>query len=260
LLAIRPTSSAIFAAHGPSGTGRALHSVACGARGANEHEEARKVGTMKRWSPLGALCAGLAAGLVGALAQDVFFGLTRRWAPTPIPGVFVPKEPERAQETATETVARRLVEDRLERGPVGNGQRAGQLVHYAFGSAWGGAYGLVAGTLPRAQTLRGSLAFGLAVWACSHDVLLPWFRLAAWPHHYPVKTHLYAIAAHAAYGTAVLGTFSGLQRLRTPATVLLGSLWLTRNLPRAVRPWARNVAARGLRVALPVRRVALALA
>jgi hypothetical protein len=215
---------------------------------------------MKQWSPLGAICGGLAAGLVGALAQNLFFGATRRWAPAPTPGLFQPPEPQQETETATETVARRIVEGVLERGPLEDRRRAGQLVHLAFGSAWGGAYGLVAGTLPRAQTLRGSLAFGLAVWACSDDVLLPWFRLAAWPHHYPVKTHLYAIAAHAAYGTAVMATFSGLQRLRTPASVLLGSFWLTRRLPRLLRPWARNVAARGLKLALPVHRVTLALA
>jgi uncharacterized membrane protein YagU involved in acid resistance len=214
---------------------------------------------MKRWSPLAAIGGGIVAGLVGSLAQNAFFALTRRWAPSPPADVFHPPQAEQAKETATQTVARRVVEDLVVRGPVTNKELAGQLVHYAFGSAWGGVYGAVAGTLPRTGSLRGGLAFGFAVWLLSDDVLLPAFKLSAWPHEYPIKTHVYALAAHAVYGAALAGTLSGLQRLSTPAIVTAGSYWMTRKLPRPVRPFARRMAAKGIGVSLPVRRFALAL-
>ena len=108
-------------------------------------------------------------------------------------------------------------------------------------------------------SLRGGLTFGAAVWLLSDDILLPAFRLAAWPHHYPVKNHLYAIAAHAVYGAAVAATFEGLRRASLPATAALGGYWLTRRAPRLLRPRARRIATRGLRIALPVREAVLAL-
>lgn len=214
---------------------------------------------MSRWSPLGAFCGGVVAGLVGSLAQNLYFAWTRRLAPEPALDVFEPVEPEQRHEQPTQTVARRFKEHLVHAGPLANPALGGQVVHLAFGAAWGGAYGLLAGTLPSAAGLRGGLAFGAAVWLLSDDILLPAFELAAWPHHYPVKNHVYAIAAHAVYGAAVAGTFEGLRRASLPATAALGAWWLTRRVPRLLRPRARRLATRGLRVVLPVRDAVLAL-
>jgi uncharacterized membrane protein YagU involved in acid resistance len=213
---------------------------------------------MSRWSPMGAFCGGLAAGFVGALAQNLFFAATKRLAPAPSAPGFEPAEPEQAFEMPTQTLARRVTEQLVRRGPLEHKALAGQIVHLAFGSAWGGAYGLAVGTLPRAGSLRGGLQFGLLVWLVSDDILLPAFRLSAWPHHYPVKTHLYALAAHAVYGAAVAGAFAAIHSASTPALAALGSRWVTRRVPRLLRPTARRVVARGIRVALPIRDAALA--
>jgi uncharacterized membrane protein YagU involved in acid resistance len=214
---------------------------------------------MSRWSPLGAFCGGVVAGLAGSLAQNLYFAWTRKLAPDASTGAFEPVEPEQRHEPPTQTVARRFKEHLVHAGPLARPERAGQVVHLAFGSAWGGVYGLVAGTLPSAAGLRGGLVFGASVWLLSDDVLLPAFGLAAWPHHYPVKNHLYALAAHAVYGTAVAGVFEGLRRASLPATAALGAYWLTRRVPRLLRPRARRLTARGLRFALPVREAVLAL-
>lgn len=210
-------------------------------------------------SPLGAFFAGCAAGFAGALAQSLFFAQTRKIAPAPPAEAFVPVEPEQRQEMPTQTVARRVTEQPAQRGPLEHGARAAQAVHLAFGTGWGGLYGLAAGTLPRLGTLKAGLGFGMVVWLVSDDVLLPVFRLSAWPHRYPIQSHLYAIAAHAVYGAVVASTFAALGRAATPATAALGSLWLTRRVPRLVRPTARRAVTRGLRVALPVRDAWLAL-
>jgi uncharacterized membrane protein YagU involved in acid resistance len=214
---------------------------------------------MSRCSPLGAFCGGLVAGFVGSLAQNLFFAWTRKLAPEPCAQAFAPVEPEQRTEMATQTVARRVTEQLAQRGPIEHPAGAAQAVHLAFGSAWGGAYGLAAGTLPNLGTLKGGLGFGMVVWLISDDFLLPAFRLSAWPHHYPVKTHLYAIAAHAVYGAAVAATFAALGRAAMPATAALGSLWLTRRVPRLVRPTARRVVDRSIRIGLPVRNAWLAL-
>jgi hypothetical protein len=214
---------------------------------------------MHQSSPLGAFFGGLAAGFVGSLAQNLFFAATKKLAPTPAFDSFDPVEPQQAREMPTETVARRVVEGIAQRGPLVRKSSAGQLVHLAYGSAWGSLYGLVGATLPRVVTLKGGLGFGLAVWLLSDDILLPAFRLGAWPHHYPVKTHLYAIGAHAVYGAAVAVSFAALQGAARPATAALGSAWLTRRWPRLVRPTARRVLTRSLRIALPVRAALAAL-
>ncbi|HWO11597.1 MAG TPA: DUF1440 domain-containing protein [Polyangiaceae bacterium] len=214
---------------------------------------------MHRWSPLGAFCGGLVAGLVGSVAQSLYFSWTRKLAPAPALDVFEPVEPEQRHELPTQTIARRFKEHLVHAGPLANADRAAGMVHLAFGSAWGGAYGLVAGTLPPRARLKAGLAFGAAVWLLSDDVLLPAFKLAAWPQHYPVKTHLYALAAHAVYGAAVATAFEGLHRAARPATVALGAYWLTRHVPRLLRPRARRLTAGGLRLALPARQAVLAL-
>jgi uncharacterized membrane protein YagU involved in acid resistance len=214
---------------------------------------------MSRYSPLGAFCGGLVAGFVGSLAQNLFFAWTKKVAPTPSADAFEPAEPEQRIEMPTQTVARRITEQLARRGPLDHTAVAAQTVHLAFGSAWGAAFGLAAGTLPRLGTLKGGVGFGIVVWLVSDNVILPAFRLSAWPHHYPVKTHLYAIAAHAVYGVAVASTFSAWGRVATPATAALGSLWLTRRVPRLIRPSARRAVDRGLRIGLPVRDAWLAL-
>jgi uncharacterized membrane protein YagU involved in acid resistance len=214
---------------------------------------------MSRSSPVGAFAAGLAAGFVGSLAQSLFFAWTRKLAPQPASVAFEPVEPEQIGELPTQTVARRVLEHVVQRGPLEHKAGAAQLVHLGFGSAWGSAYGLFAGTLPQRHTLKSGLAFGLVVWLASDDILLPAFKLSAWPHHYPVKTHLYALAAHAVYGAAVASTFSALQRASKPATAALGAYWLTRRVPGLLRPSARRALQRGLRVALPMRQAVLAL-
>lgn len=214
---------------------------------------------MMRLSPLAAICGGFAAGIVGCLAQDAFLALTKRLTPSASTDAFRPPEPQQAEEAPTQTIARRVVEDLVQRGPVLHKERAGRVVHYAFGGTWGSIYGIVAGSVPSLLTLKGGVGFGLVVWAISDDILLPWFKLAAWPHHYPVKNHLYAMSAHAAFGAAVSASFVALLRNAAPTAAFLASTYVTRRVPKALRPRARRLARRGLEVLLPARRVATAL-
>ena len=214
---------------------------------------------MSRSSPLAAFCGGLVAGVLGSIAQNLFFASTKKLAPSSSPRSFEPVEPQQASETATQTVARRWTEQLAQRGPLRHRQFGAQLVHHAFGSGWGAAYGLVASSRARHSVLASGLIFGSLVWVASDDILLPAFRLSAWPQHYPLKTHLYALAAHAVYGITVAATHAAFEQSRPALQAALASLWITRRVPKLLRPTARRWTTRGLRTALPVRDVWLAL-
>ena len=157
---------------------------------------------MRRKTPVRALLEGIVAGAIGAGVQSLFFRATAKIAPKPPKDAFRAPEPEQANENALETTARRLVEDLAQRGPLDETQKArlGEAVHYGFGAGWGGLYGLVRASYPRAWSAGGVGAFSLAVWMLGDNVLLPAFRLAGLPHRYPVRSHAYAAAAHLAYG------------------------------------------------------------
>lgn len=210
-------------------------------------------------SPLGALCAGLVAGFAGALAQSLFFAATRKLAPTLSANRLEAPAAEQRSELPTRTVARPMTEQLAAPAQLLRNEGAARAVHLGFGSAWGALYGLAAGTLPLLGTPKNGVAFGMIVWLVSDDVLLPALRLRARPQHSPVQSHLHGLAGHAVYGAVVASTFAALGRAATPAAAAVGSFWLTRRVPRPVRPAARRVVDRSIRVALPVRDAWLAL-
>jgi uncharacterized membrane protein YagU involved in acid resistance len=199
-------------------------------------------------SPIAAFGAGIAAGALGALAQSVYFAATSKIAPSPPRDAFQPPELEQLNEPPTQTVARRAAVGLLQRDHLENKERAGQLVHYAFGSAWGGLYGLLAESSPLVASPIGSLGYGLAVWMIGDNVVLPTFRLGAWPQAYPPKVHAYSAAAHLVYGATLFGTFRALHaRAWTPLLSLAAAAWVTRGAPKLVRGRARKLVSAGMR-------------
>lgn len=191
-----------------------------------------------------AVAVGLVAGAFGSLVQSLFFGATKRIAPSPPADAFSPPEPAQRSETETQTAARRVVEDLAHRDlPPDAKEAAGQLVHFAFGSAWGGLYGLLRGGHRRPFGPLGLAAFSLGVWGVSDNLILPVFRLAGPPIAYPLKSHAYAITAHLAYGAAVWTAFELLGPASGKTLFALGSaLWGTRRLPASLRGPARRAA------------------
>jgi hypothetical protein len=171
-------------------------------------------------TPMGALARGLVAGAVGAFAQDVFFRLTGRVRPSSPEQAFTPPEPQQASEASNATVARRFVEGMMARAPLSEEAKArgGRIVHYAFGSAFGGLYGLARESIPALRRGRAgggaATLFGTAVWAFGDELLLPAFRLSGRPEAYPASVHAYAYAAHLAYGAAVAGAYGALRPRR----------------------------------------------
>lgn len=208
-------------------------------------------------TPLGALGRGLVAGAAGSDVIDLFFRLTRRIAPGP-PSGFEPPEPVQKEEQPTETIARRLAEGLMQRGPLEARvkARAGTAVHYAYGAAWGGLYGLTRESFRAAACAPSALAFGALVWGAGL-VLLPWFRLAPWAHRVPLAAHAYHLASHMVYG---MGTWAAYEALRPRTLNALASRWwearLSRAFVRAHLP--RGIAHRTARSLAAIRRAGTA--
>lgn len=196
---------------------------------------------MRRMTPIRALVVGAAAGILGNVVQDLFSAATARIAPVTPKRAFTPPESEQREETPTQTVARRTVENLVDRGPLEHKKAGGEIVHYVYGTAWGALYGLLAESFPALRTPAGGLAFGATVWMASENVILPLFRLRAWPQRYPLKIHAYDLAAHLAYGAAVCGAFEAARRRRWVSLLaLVGATWSTRHAPRFMRAPVRT--------------------
>ncbi|MGC4114286.1 MAG: hypothetical protein QM765_06650 [Myxococcales bacterium] len=207
---------------------------------------------MREVTPLGALARGLAAGAAGAGAQSAFFAATGKWMPQSPKGVFQPPDEQQASENGLQTVVRRTVEGLLRRGPLTARARdtGVEVLHYAYGAAWGGLWGLARESFPGVASAAGVAAFSNLVWLLGDELMYPAFRLGAWPHHYPAKTHAYSNLAHVAFGAGVCFAY---EALRQPIWAFLGTaLWalaarrkVHQRLPKATWPAAdRLVAAR----------------
>lgn len=175
-------------------------------------------------TPMGALFRGLIAGAIGAGAQSLFFKLVkapRQSKPPPGEG-----KPEGDDVSALQAMAERTTADLLKRpAPESAKPKIATAIHVLFGAMWGGLYGLA-----RESARFPPQLFGAAVWMLGDNLLLPAFRLAAWPHRYSLKEHRYALGAHMAYGMSTAGSYALLRDLgpvplsTVPAMALL-QLW-----------------------------------
>jgi hypothetical protein len=78
-------------------------------------------------------------------------------------------------------------------------EKAGTVVHYAFGALMGGVYGAAAEVLPAVKSAAG-LPYGVALFVGADEVALPALGLAKKPTEYPLSRHLSGLAQHLVYG------------------------------------------------------------
>ncbi len=106
---------------------------------------------------------------------------------------------EQESEDATQKAADKLTRTLLHR-PLSKEKKktAGPVVHYAFGTIVGAAYGAAVEKLPLNKA--AGAPFGAAVWLGADEIGVPTAGLSAPPTQYPLSVHLNALAAHIAYG------------------------------------------------------------
>jgi hypothetical protein len=85
-----------------------------------------------------------------------------------------------------------------------------QVMHWSYGSAWGGAYAMIRNSAPGRVRVLGPL-FGLGVWAASYAELVP-LGIYQPPWSYPLSSIADEISYHLTYGAAVGVTYGILAR------------------------------------------------
>ena len=107
--------------------------------------------------------------------------------------------PATEQEYSTEIVARKIAETAGRSLDKDEKRKAGQVVHYAFGTLMGVVYCVTAEVLPEA-TAGGGTGFGTLLFLGADEVAVPALRLAPQPTETAPMDHLQQWAAHVVYG------------------------------------------------------------
>lgn len=171
-----------------------------------------------RWqplTPLAAVAGGVLAGVVGTVCLDAVqyaryrrnggtkapleweFAAVDTWADAPDPG----------------QVGKRVIEGFTQRElPDRWAWLISTVMHWGYGSTWGAAYGVLAGSLRRPHPWYG-VPFGAMVFASDY-VILPEGGLYKPIWEYDTKTLGDDLTAHLAYGAGTGVTFWLFTRLR----------------------------------------------
>ena len=158
-------------------------------------------------TPLGALGRGLLAGIAGTAVMTAYQELMAK-ANDSKAGDDA-KAPTWEDAPAPAQVARRILKGLFrEDVPAEKIPLLTNVVHWAYGTAWGGAYGLVQGTVRTHPLLNGAI-FGASVWGLSYAQLVP-MGLYQPPWEYPAKTVAKDLSYHLLYGLGVAASFDAL--------------------------------------------------
>ena len=168
---------------------------------------------MRPLSPLGAVIRGLVAGAIGTAAFDAFlFARYRRdGGETPFASWEFSSGMTWDDAPAPAHVGKRIVEGlfQTELEPS-SAPLVNNVTHWAYGIGNAGAYGIVAGSLPRQRILYG-LPFGATVWGSGY-VILPAAKLYDPIWKYDIKTLANDLSAHLVYGLATATSMRLLSR------------------------------------------------
>lgn len=151
------------------------------------------------------IVAGLAGGLAGAWTMNQFqkgYSKASEALSARVNGghskPHASDGPDATMVTA-DRVARSLLGRRLTRD---ESRKAAPIVHYAFASAVGSAYGVTAEYAPQVKKFAG-VPFGAALFLGADEVALPALKLSRGPREYPLSAHLYGLSSHLVYGLTI---------------------------------------------------------
>ena len=123
-----------------------------------------------------------------------------------------PEQPDEDSEDATVRAAERVAKI-VHFRPLTREEKAkaGPVVHYLFGTVMGALYGLATEYFPKARAGFGT-AFGTLLFAVADETAVPLARFSGSPTHYPLASHLRALASHVVYGASTEAVRSTLSR------------------------------------------------
>jgi len=162
-------------------------------------------------SPLGAVGRGLLAGLAGTAAMTAYQTLASMRKGSSLGEAVAPEPAEEWSEApAPGQVGYRFLHGLFQKDV--SPQRSTLLtnvVHWAYGTAWGGLYGLAEGSAETHPLIAGG-AFGSLVFANAY-VALPAMGLYQPPWTYDAKTLAKDWSYHLVYGTTTALAFRALE-------------------------------------------------
>ncbi|HEU5452644.1 MAG TPA: DUF1440 domain-containing protein [Terriglobales bacterium] len=159
------------------------------------------------------VAAGAAGGLVASWAMNQFQAAWSKAKEVASDGAGGQQQSSEESDDATMKTADRVVQPVLGRHlSREEKKRGGPVVHYAFGSLVGAAYGAVNELTPKARTGFG-LPYGAAVFVGADEIAVPALGLSQPPQKSPLSTHAYALASHLVYGAVLEGVRRGVRRV-----------------------------------------------
>ena len=147
-------------------------------------------------APFRGLAAGVAGGLLAALAMNQFQKWWVRVAPKPESNV------DPATVRAANKASRKLTGDFLDKKDK---PLAGEATHFAFGAALGGLYGFIAEYRPEITKGFGT-GFGTTAALVFDEGAVPAVGLTQPPTEFGPATHLYSLASHLVFGAVTEAT------------------------------------------------------
>jgi hypothetical protein len=148
---------------------------------------------MRRDSWIARGLTGVAAGAAGTALMGVYWKALASMRP----------KPNRSSEEPT---TNKVAADAMERAGLKPSTQArkvgGQVVHWSYGTLWGGVAGLSHATPVKLDAFFGQ-PFGFALWGAGDLWMLYKLGYARHPREYPVRTYFQSAGAHAAYGFGV---------------------------------------------------------
>jgi putative membrane protein len=115
------------------------------------------------------------------------------------------------------------------------------LISFAFCIVFGMAYGILVEYLP-IVSLGTGLAFGFAIWAGAHEVIMPWLGLTPPTWDLPANEQFAEMFGHAFWGL-IIGVFYENFRRRWARPIMAASDSSAKPLPSAAENWATPLTA-----------------
>jgi hypothetical protein len=160
------------------------------------------------------IVTGIAAGIAATLVMDQFQKLStagqkelekrKKLAEHESPWQIAheqaqEEQKESEQEGSTEIVARKIAEASGSHLQKEEKKKAGQAVHYTFGTLMGVVYSVSAELIPEVTTGAGT-AYGTILFLAADEIAVPAFQLSPTPMDTPASDQLQHWAAHIVYG------------------------------------------------------------
>jgi uncharacterized membrane protein YagU involved in acid resistance len=174
----------------------------------------------RRSFPLKGLITGTVSGLVGTILmtefQNISKKLTDRWEEPRTESAESQKSAEEKEDSTVKTAAR-IAEATGHKLPANEKKKAGNLVHYGFGSTLGSGYGLMRESGPksfrRMDPWLAGTTYGAGVFVAAHEVAVPALRLSPNPFEDPLVEHVTHLLSHVVYGVGTALSYGLLRKL-----------------------------------------------